>query len=164
MHRLKTILFPVWFVFCIPSFAQEQDISQLSLLSAIAEGLENNYKILLAHNSAQVSSNNATIGNAGMLPSVILNSTLNKSIADNYTRYYNGDIQDRSGKSSNWNSNVALDWTIFDGLTMFANYDRLKEIEMMGQENLRASVQQTIASIMNVYFDIITRQQELDAT
>jgi len=164
MYRFIKSLFPVWFVFCIPLFAQEQDFPQLSLLDAIAEGLESNYSILLAYKSAEASSNNATYGNAGMLPSVTLNSTLNKGISSNYTRYYNGDIQDRSGQSFNWNSNVALDWTVFDGFAMFANYNRLQELEMMGQENLRASIQQTIASIMNVYFDIITRQQELDAT
>jgi outer membrane protein TolC len=162
MYNLKNILFPVWLICCIPSLAQE--LPPLSLLEAIAEGLDNNYSILLAHKSAEVSSNNATYGNAGMLPSVTLNSTLNKGIASNYTKYYNGDIQDRSGKSFNWNSNVALDWTVFDGFTMFASYDRLKELEMMGHENLRASIQQTVASIMNVYFDIVSRQQELDAT
>jgi outer membrane protein TolC len=158
--KTKKIL-PIVFIFCAPSFAKE--FSNLSLLDAIAEGLENNYSILLAYNSAEVSSNNATMGNAGMLPSVTLNGTLNKGISKTYTRYYNGDVQDRKGPSTNLNGNVALDWTVFDGLAMFANYDRLKELEMMGQENLRASVQQTIASIMNVYFDIVSRQQELDA-
>jgi outer membrane protein TolC len=133
-------------------------------LDAISEGLENNYNILLTRNSEQISSNNATMGNAGMLPSVTLNGTLNQSIANNYSRYYDDRVQDTKGKSNNMNANVALDWTVFDGFAMFANYDRLKELEMMGQENLRASIQQTIASIMNVYFDIVSRQQELDAT
>jgi len=159
-RSLTTLLLLI--AFCARSFAQEAP--PLGLMDAIAEGLENNYSILLAHKSAEVSSNNATLGNAGMLPSVTLNSTLNKSIAENYTKYYDGRIQDRSGKSTNWNGNVALDWTVFDGFAMFANYDRLKELEMMGQENLRASIQQTIASIMNVYFDIVSRQQELVAT
>ena len=164
MYRLKNIPVAVWFIFCIPSFAQE--LPQLSLLDAIAEGLENNYSILLAFNSAQVSSNNATMGNAGMLPSVTLNGTVNKGVANSSTKFFGRDErQERTGaKSTNWNGNVALDWTVFDGFAMFANYDRLKELEMMGQENLRASIQQTIASIMNVYFDIVTRQEELDAT
>ena len=164
MYRFKNVLFPVWFIFCIPAFAQE--LPQLSLLDAIAEGLENNYSILLAHNSARVSSNNATAGNAGMLPSVTLNGTMNKGIANSSIKFSGRDeLQERTGaKSTNWNGNVALDWTVFDGWAMFANYGRLKELEWMGQENLRASIQQTIASIMNIYFDIVTRQQELDAT
>ena len=141
MRKLKYI-FGILFVFGTSSYAQE--LSQLGLMDAIAEGLGNNYSILLANINEQVSSNNATAGNAGMLPSVTLNGSTHKF--------------------TNWNSNVALDWTVFDGFAMIANYDRLKELEMMGQENFRASVQQTIASIMNIYFDIVTRQQELEAT
>ena len=162
MRKLQHI-FWVLFIFGASSFAQE--LPQLGLVNAITEGLGNNYSILLARINEQVSSNNATTGNAGMLPSVTLNGTLNNGIANSYARYIDGREQDRLGaKSTNMNANVALDWTIFDGLAMFANYDRLKELEMMGQENLRASIQQTIASIMNIYFDIVTRQQELDAT
>jgi len=100
------------------------------------------------------------------LPSVNLNATLNRGIASSHTRY-NDDRPhlDVSGVgTTNWNSNVALDWTVFDGFTMFANYERLLELELIGQENLRATVQQTVASIMNVYFDIVSRQYELDAT
>ena len=161
--KLIIVFFPIFFVFRIPLFAQE--LPQLSLLDAIAEGLGNNYSILLARNSEQISNNNATYGNAGMLPSVTLNGTVNRGVANSYARYIDGREQDTNGaKSTNWNGNVALDWTIFDGLAMFANYERLKELEMMGQENLRAAIQQTIASIMNIYFDIVTRQQELDAT
>ena len=158
------VFFLTLFFFFSTSFAQQ--LPQLSLLDAIAEGMENNYSILLAQNSEQVSSNNATYGNAGMLPSVTLNGTATKGIANSSQLFFGRDEpQVRTGaKSTNLNGNVAMDWTVFDGLAMFANYDRLKELEMMGQENLRAAIQQTIASIMNVYFDIVSRQQELDAT
>ncbi|MDR1153880.1 MAG: TolC family protein [Bacteroidales bacterium] len=163
MCKSKNIFFPVLFAFCTHSFAQQAP--PFSMLDAVTEGLENNYSILLARNSEQVSSNNATIGNAGMLPSVTLNGTLNKGIANSKQTFINGTVQDKTGaRSTNWNGNVALDWTVFDGLAMFANYNRLKELEMMGRENLQASIQQTIASIMNVYFDIVSRQQELEAT
>ena len=164
MNTFKYVFSLMLVAFGVRLFAQ--DVAQLSLMDAIAEGLENNYSILLAQNSAEISSNNATPGNAGMLPSVTLNGTLNKGIANSTSKFINSaDPQIRTGaKSTNWNGNIALDWTIFDGFAMFANYDRLRELEMMGQENLRASIQQTVASVMNVYFDIVSRQQELDAT
>ena len=163
MFKFKRLIVWITVVFCTPLFAQQ--LPQFSLMEAIADGLENNYSIILAGNSAEISSNNATKGNAGMLPSVTLNGTLNRGIANSYSRYIDGREQDRTGaKSTNMNGNVALDWTVFDGFAMFANYDRLKEMEMMGQENLRASVQQTVASIMNLYFDIVSRQYELEAT
>jgi outer membrane protein TolC len=99
-----------------------------------------------------------------MLPSVTLNGTLTNGIADSHMKFFNGTEQDRSGAtSSNLNGNIAFDWIIFDGLSMFANYDKLRIFELMGQENVRAAIQQTIASIMTVYFDIVSRQKELNA-
>ena len=150
---LKFFLFSLFFFSCTLSFSQ-----QFRLIDAIAEGLENNYSILLARNSLQISSNNVTAGNAGMLPSVTLNGTLNNSAVS-----YFGQPERPNARSSNMNANVALDWTVFDGFSMFANYDRLKELEQMGEENMRATVQQTVASIMNIYFDIVSRQYELYA-
>ena len=163
MFKFKILLIFGLFFFTPQLYAQQ--LPQFSLLDAITEGLENNYSILLANNSAEISSNNATRGNAGMLPSVNLNATVNRGVANSYSRFIDGREQDRTGaRSLNMNSNVAFDWTVFDGFAMFANYDRLLELEMMGQENLRATIQQTIAMIMNIYFDIVSRQQELDAT
>ncbi len=145
---------------CVRSVAQEP--IPLALADAIAEGLENNYGIRLARNSEQITDNNATIGNAGMLPSLMLNGTATKGVADSNMKFFDGREQDRKGaKSTNLNGNIAFDWTVFDGLTMFANYNRLKELEMMGKENLRAAIQETVSSIMTVYFDIVSRQQEL---
>ncbi len=162
MHTFRFIYILLFTCFCVPSFAQE--LPSLTLSDAISEGLENNYSIRLARTGEQISSNNATVGNAGMLPSVTLNGTLNKGIADTNQEFIDGRVQDKTGaKSTNLNGNVALDWTVFDGLTMFAKLDRLKELELMGQENLRAEIQQTVSSIMTVYFDIVSRQQEIEA-
>ena len=166
MLKIKNFLCSTLLFLCAASYSQQ--LPPLSLMDAISEGLENNYSIILMRNSAEISSNNATRGNAGMLPSVTLNGSLNNGIANSYMKYSadrGGDVQERTGAtSSNMNANVAFDWTVFDGFAMFANYDMLVELEMMGQENLRITIQQTIASIMNIYFDIVSRQQELDAT
>ncbi|MDR2848763.1 MAG: TolC family protein [Bacteroidales bacterium] len=159
---------------CIYSQAQEQkfmlnkgDLQVFSLMNAIAEGLDRNYSILLARNSEQESSNNATIGNAGMLPSVTLNGTITPSVANSKMHYFtelSRPDQNRTGaKSSNMNANIALNWTVFDGLTMFANYHRLQELERMGEENLRAEIQLTVSSIINAYFDIVSQQQQIAA-
>ncbi len=162
MRILNNIFFLILICCCVHSTAQE--LPKFSLVDAVAEGLENNYSILLARKNEQLSSNNATIGNAGMLPSVTLNGTVTKGIANTNQQFIDGRVQDKSGaKSTNMNGNVALDWTVFDGLAMFANYNRLKEFEMMGQENVRSAIQQTVSSIMTVYFDIVSRQQEIEA-
>ena len=162
MFNISRFLFSVLFVLCTPTLAQLSQ--QLNLMDAIAEGLENNYSILLARNNEQISSNNVTHGNAGMLPNVTLNGTINRGIANSSSLPFNGERQYTTGAgTTNMNANVAMDWTVFDGFSMFANLERLKELELMGHENLRGTIQQTIANIMNVYFDIVSKQQELEA-
>jgi outer membrane protein TolC len=139
----------------------------LTLKDAIAEGLENNYRILIVKNDAQVSSNNASPGNAGMLPSIAFNGTITESVADSHLQYFpelGRPDQDKSGAvSDNLNANVALNWTLFDGMTMFANYRLLKELEMKGKEQMKAAMQETVASIINAYFDIVTCRKEMEA-
>jgi outer membrane protein TolC len=132
-------------------------LPSISLLDAITEGLNNNYSIVLARNAERVSASNATKGNAGMLPSVMLNGGL----GGDHVKIFG---EDGVENGALWNAGAAMDWTVFDGMAMYARYDRLKELALMGQETLQASVQQTVASIMNVYFDIVSRQQELKAT
>ncbi|MDR1865706.1 MAG: TolC family protein [Bacteroidales bacterium] len=160
----KIVLSVIILLFVSGVQAQQEQVPSLTLADAIAEGLGNNYSILLARNSEQISSNNASRGNAGMLPSVTLNGTLTNGIADSNMEFSSGQVQDKTGaKSTNLNGNVALDWTVFDGMTMFADYERLKILEAIGRENLRATIQQTISSIMTVYFDIVSRQKEIEA-
>lgn len=41
-----------------------------TLKSCLEEGLQNNYSLRITHNEEQVSKNNATLGNAGYLPTL----------------------------------------------------------------------------------------------
>jgi outer membrane protein TolC len=153
IFRNLCFLLPV--ILHAPVLAQE--LPSLTLSEAIAEGLKNNYSIILARTERDISANNATRGNAGMLPSVDLNA----GAGGDHTKTFGTD-----GVAHNalWNLCAAMDWTVYDGMAMYADYNRLKELALMGEESLRESIQKTVASIMNVYFDIVSRQQELRAT
>ena len=48
------------------SFAKAQQIRTLK--DCLEEGLQNNYSLRIVHNEEQISKNNATLGNAGYLP------------------------------------------------------------------------------------------------
>ena len=53
-------------VFVSVSTAKAQRI--YSLRDCLEEGLQNNYSLRIVHNEEQISKNNATLGNAGYLP------------------------------------------------------------------------------------------------
>ena len=66
------------------------------------------------------------IGNAGLSPTISLNSALNASSLNSYQEFNSGAIQERAGaKTNNLNATINANWTIFDGLKMFAVKKRL---------------------------------------
>jgi outer membrane protein len=128
----------------------------LSLQLAIAEALQHNYGILLAHQDAQIAENNVTRGNAGQLPSINANLTrtfnnnnITSTIGENAPRVING------GTSNLLNSNVTLGWTLFDGFGMFVAYDRLKTLRQQQQQVTRATVEETVETVTNAYYDVV---------
>ena len=128
----------------------------LTLLDAIRIGLENNYGIRLARTDEQITSNNVTRGNAGQLPAI--NGNFTRNFNRNNVRQQLGDQEPRianGAESNQLNTNVALNWTIFDGLGMFIAYDRLKTLERQQQQITRATIEEGIANITDAYFNVV---------
>lgn len=128
----------------------------LSLQQAIAEALQHNYGILLSQQDEQVAQNNVTRGNAGQLPTVSANLTrtfnknnITSTIGKNEPRVING------GTSNLLNSNLTLGWTLFDGLGMFIAYDRLITLRQQQQQLTRATVEETVETVSNAYYDVV---------
>lgn len=137
---------------------------KLSLEAAIATALKNNYDIKLVNNDVQIAKNNANIGNAGMLP------TLDGNFSDggsrqNITRTQsNGNQQTLDGvRNTNMSYGAALGWTIFDGLQMFTNYERLKELQKLGEINAKAIILTTVSNVISAYYTVLKEQQLVKA-
>ncbi|TCD27278.1 TolC family protein [Pedobacter psychrodurus] len=140
----------------LTGFAQEQ----LSLQEAITIALQNNYDIKISKNQVDMAKNNANIGNAGMLPNLSGSYTNGGSIQN--TRQTPATGPDRvitGAKSTNNSYGADLNWTIFDGFSMFANYDRLKELQKQGELNSRLTILTTVADVITAYYDIVRQQQ-----
>ncbi|WP_316817839.1 TolC family protein [Pedobacter nyackensis] len=137
-------------------FAQQR----LSLEEAISVALKNNYDIKLVNNDIQIAKNNVNVGNAGMLPK------LDASFSDggsrqNITRTQsNGNQQTLDGvRNTSMNYGAALGWTIFDGLQMFTNYEKLKELQKLGEVNAKATILTTVSDVINAYYTVLKEQQ-----
>jgi len=133
----------------------------LTLDKAVEIGLSNNYGINIARNSRQISENNATPGNAGMLPRIDLNAGyahgLSNAKVTNLTGY---ELDNSTANSGLFTAGVNLNWTLFDGLKMFITYDKLKKLEEIGDLNLKISLEHTLARIMAAYYEIIRQEKE----
>lgn len=154
----KSIVLLVLGVLVSTASSQEK----LTLSDAIRIGLENNYAIRIAKNDTRLAANNTRAGNAGMLPQV--NASVTNSGATNnvHQDLITGATNDIKGAvSSALTAGISLNWTIFDGFAMFTNYDRLKEIQAIGEVQFRRTVENSVAQIITQYYDIISQRETL---
>ena len=156
MRNLYTTL-----LFVIIGFsAQAQEL--LSLEDAVKIALDNNYDIKIAENNSKIDATNNNLANAGMLPSLNANFTNNNSQLDTKQTQGDGTVRELDGaKNMNLTYGVGLDWTIFDGLSMFARKEQLNVLEQQGKAELQTAILTRISDVYTTYFDLVQQQQVL---
>jgi outer membrane protein len=136
--------------------------SSLSLADAVNTALNNNYGIRIASESLLKLNNNMTPGNAGMLPVLNLDGSRNFSITDVNQTFQDGRLLKNDGiKANSYSLGPRLEWTLFDGMAMFVERDRLEALRDMGELALRARLESTVAEVTITYYDIARQQQLL---
>ena len=154
--RLNFCLTVLFVLTCFKLPAQEP----LTLFQAIKTGLENNYSIQILKNDVEIAGNNNTLGNAGFLPSVNVNATQNNVVSTTNQKYFNGTEKDiTNAKNKTFNAGVGLNWTLFDGFSMYVNKDKLELLEQMSDTELQMIVEATVAAIIINYFGIVQEQK-----
>ncbi|MDQ2177911.1 TolC family protein [Marinifilum sp. D714] len=127
-----------------PLSAQEA----LTLETAVAMALENNLNIKVAKNQAEVSANNATKGNAGLLPS------LNASGGVNYSEH-NEDKIYSSGA-------LNFSYTLFNGLGARYTYKILNFRKQQAELTERFNIENTITNVISGFYQLSKAYDELD--
>ena len=131
---------------------------------AVEMALENNYQIKTASNELKIDSISVSPGKAGMLPTLEARITNNNSIQNlSQTRSDGAKVERNNAKNNSLNYGVALDWTIFDGLRMFANLEQLKETQKLGESQLKQVILAKVGEVMITYYDLVQQQQQLAA-
>ncbi|MES2064116.1 MAG: TolC family protein [Bacteroidota bacterium] len=143
--------------------AKAQDTPLLTLKDAVQIALKNNYNIQLSQNNSTIAANNVTLGNAGFLPVVTGDGAINASNQKIKQTRSDGTVNNLTANNSNNNYGVNLNWTIFDGFNMFANYDMLKEQDKLGAIRLQDTIQSTVANVINTYYNLISQNEQIKA-
>jgi outer membrane protein TolC len=142
--------------------AQAQEI--LTIEDAVKIALENNYDIKIAKNDLKIDETNVSSGNAGMLPRATASVTDNNSVQNlNQTRIDGTENSLNNAKNNSLSYGVLLDWTIFDGLRMFARKEQLKELQKLGTAELQLAILTKISDVNATYFNLVQQQQQLTA-
>ena len=153
---LKRLLIFILFPFAIN--AQEV----YTLKRCLEIGLENNYDIRMIRNNQQIADNNATVGNAGYLPSVNLGAGYSgtvKNIKQNLTDGTTVSYDNIHNPTTN--VGVNLEWTVFDGFQIQTKYEKLKEFRQAGELNTRLTIEDFIAKLSAEYYNYIRQKLRL---
>jgi outer membrane protein len=162
MKKFSKIYFFVGLLLLMVNSSKAQQ--SISLKQAIEIGLQNNYSIQLSNNDAAVTEQNRQAAISALMPKVDATAGINKSSVDTRQVFVTGVIQERdNAATTQQTAGVQLSWVLFDGLKMFASYDRVKELEKMGELNAKAMVQGVLADIIINYYAIVASQVQLKA-
>ncbi|MFY0481303.1 TolC family protein [Flavobacterium sp. PLA-1-15] len=158
----RKLIFSICLVFLAGFSMKSQET--LTVEDAVKIALENNFEIKIASNDLKIDQQNVSLANAGILPSLTANVTNNNSILD--TKQTQGDGTEReldNARNLNLTYGVALNWTVFDGMRMFARHNQLKELEKLGDAELKLTILTKISDVITTYYDIVQQQQQLSA-
>jgi outer membrane protein len=153
-------IYKIIILFIIGFSSQAQEL--LSLENAVKIALENNYDIKIANNNSKIEATNNNLANARMLPALNATLTNNNSHLDTKQTQVDGTVRELDGAiNRNVTYGVGLDWTIFDGLNMFARKEQLNVLEQQGKAELQAAILTKISDVYLTYFDLVQQQQVL---
>ena len=135
----------------------------ITLGKCLEIGLENNFSLRIARNEEQINHNNATLANAGYLPTVDINAGYDAALqSSDATLRTTGESQEtRNSLDQTLNANIGLDWTIFDGFRISTTYKQLQELERMGETGTRIAIEDFIASLTAEYYNFLQQRLRL---
>ena len=156
---VRSVLYSAFSLFVFSLQAQKL----LTLEEAIATALQHNYDIVLSKNDSAVAALDYSYRNAVFLPRLNGNvgATWNKN--NQKQDFANGTKREGDVKTNNLVGSLSLNWTLFDGGKMFVTRDKAEELIRLGELGIKDQVINTVAVVINTYYDIVRQKQQLKA-
>jgi outer membrane protein TolC len=136
----------------------------VSLEEVVALALEKNYDVRVASNFANSAETDYKYSIGALLPVINANGSRTWNTNDQKQELANNTEVERNGiKSNNLSGSVQLTWLLFDGTRMFATRERLAQLEAQGMLEVKNQMVNTIAEVVNNYYNIVRQKQQLNA-
>lgn len=135
---------------------------KLTLTEAINIALKNSFDIQLAKNNLEISQINNHPGVAGALPTVTATASDNETLVSINQKF--SDATRNTSRNNVESNTLSLGVTgsilLTNGYRVVTTKKRLGELVQQNQQLLNVQIQNTMAAVSTLYFDIV-RQQEL---
>jgi len=134
-----------------------------TLKEAIEIALKNSYDIKLVENTVAIAKNNNSYGVAGALPTITATASDNKTSSTIQQKFADASRNTtKPGVSGNTvNGGVTASFTLFNGYRIQTTKERLAALENQSNSLLQTQIQNTTATVMQQYYNIVRQQAYL---
>ena len=159
--KLKNIIYTATLLLVTLNSQAQENITTLK--SCLERGLENNYSLRIVRNKQEIADNKFSMANAGMLPTANLSGGYSGTLD-------NSDVTDRASGTTSKQRNITdhtlragvdMQWMIFDGFKMQANYNRLRELKLQSETQTRLAVEDFVAKLTAEYYNFVQQSARL---
>ena len=158
MKRILILFFIT--ILSAPAALWAQPAATYTLKSCLETGLLNNYSLRITHNEEQISKNNATLANAGALPTIDLTGGYQATVDNTNSKVRSTGLTEKENGVFDQTIDLGIDlnWTIFDGFNISTTYQQLKLLREQGETNTRIALEDFIASLAAEYYNFIQQK------
>ncbi len=144
------------------TFSKAQEL--LTPEDAVALAISKNFDIVIAKNEADIAKINNNKATAGMLPRINVTTGDVFNLSNINQKFTTGqEVKKNRVPVNSFNAGLNLNWTIFDGLRMFATKDRLAALQSLGEIQLKNQIQEVVAQVLNAYYEVVRQKQQIKA-
>ena len=144
------------------TFSKAQEL--LTPENAVALAISKNFDIVIAKNEADIAKINNNKATAGMLPRINVTTGDVFNLSNINQKFTTGqEVKKNWVPVNSFNAGLNLNWTIFDGLKMFATKDRLAALQSLGEIQLKNQIQEVVAQVLNAYYEVVRQKQQIKA-
>jgi outer membrane protein len=171
MHFRKTLIL-VWIIILSMGTVFSQQVTELTLKSAIQTALKNSATIIKLQNSIDAQSFNVKAKYGSLLPSLNLNggwTRTNQVLSGNALNQYKQQtgtgtsvgnaLQSLSQTANNYNLGLRADLTIFNGFTNYNSVTAARLTEQNLSLQLEQLKQDLVLKVMSDYITVLSNQQ-----
>jgi outer membrane protein TolC len=159
--KMKRVIYALAMLLVAASSSAQNEVNTLK--ACIERGLENNYSLRIVRNKQQVAENNATMANAGMLPKANLSAGYSGTLdnSDITSREDGSVAKQRNITDHTLRAGLDVQWMIFDGFKMQADYNRLRELKLQSETQTRLAVEDFVAKLTAEYYNFVQQSARL---